>query len=299
MDSIKKYVIFDYLDMISALKCLDVDPIFNDEKIWKNKALQYDSKRRKNKSWILRCKDIAENKICNDCGIEVKGKSRIFFGIAMCKDCIKTTTKFKFIQNCNVYPKYMLDFSLYTHFPSCIIKHAKFYNEYDIIKLFCRKYNVQEDEINNKVIELKKEWERREKEKQRQELLVREAREKERSERRTKLVNELNKYDLQLRADSKLCHGFIDGNLNEGNWTVETIAVRMCEVRYLFNYCNMSHYLGEAFDTYRRPRYYSDDDSCDDSSGEYYDSKEIFYIAETKALKKKNGKYPNKWPWLV
>lgn len=162
MDSIKKYIIFSYLDIFTALKCLEIDDIYNDEQIWKQKASQYNCKRRKDNSWIIRCKDIALTKFCNECEMpSIKRENIIFNGIAMCFKCSKITNKFKLIDKNFIAHKYMLNETDYSHLPFVLTskwKHkrkSKHYNENDIIQICCDKYDVNQDGITDKIVQLK------------------------------------------------------------------------------------------------------------------------------------------------
>jgi hypothetical protein len=314
-----KYIIFDYLDIFTALKCLEIDIIFTDEMIWKRKALQYNSKRRKDKSWAERCKYIAQKKYCDDCQLPLGKKFKIFFnGISLCFKCLKTTIKFIFIDECDIRFKYMLEPVDYKDIESINAPNLKckpikisikqtYYNENDIIKKFCDKYNIQKNEVSDKIEKLKNE-------KKEQQDLIERAWIAEKKKREMILSNELNKYKLQLRSDSKLCNGYINGTLNKYQWTVQTIVTRMCEVKFLFDYCNMAYYLNRVHQNARKYNEYrykyrnddddddeeeDDDDDDDDDDDKYRDnSQELFDEAEIMALRNHCGKYPQQWPWL-
>lgn len=98
--------------------------------------------------------------------------------------------------------------------------------------------------------------------------------------RKDVLINELAKYKLVLRSDSKLCESYINGSIHE-RWTLDTIAYRMCQMRYLYDYCDMNQAFRQAKDKNRRNGYEGD----------------LFDIAERIAIKGKG--YPSEWPWLV
>jgi len=105
--------------------------------------------------------------------------------------------------------------------------------------------------------------------------------------RKTRLVARLNDHGLELRYDSKLCTGYIDGTITD--WTVDQICHRMCQMKYLFDYCNMDHYLEKAHEA-----------NQDEYNAGYIPDSSPFDDAEWMALKKHgvNGKYPKDWPWL-
>ena len=81
---------------------------------------------------------------------------------------------------------------------------------------------------------------------------------------------------MELCSDSKLCEGYIDGTIKD--WTVEKIAERMCQMKYLFDYAGME-YQKEEFEN------------------GYFPDMTVFEQAEDSALRKIGG-YPKKWPWL-
>jgi ribosomal protein L13E len=96
--------------------------------------------------------------------------------------------------------------------------------------------------------------------------------------RKVKLIEALKKYGLELRSDSKLCQQYIDG-VNE--LSIDEIVERMCEMKYLFDYCNMKHYL-DYVHTHKHKFKYSD----------------LFTEAEILALGDKDYCEDGKWPWL-
>jgi hypothetical protein len=55
--------------------------------------------------------------------------------------------------------------------------------------------------------------------------------------RRKQLLAELNGRGLQLRDDSKLCKQFIESKYC--NQSLGDVVTRMCQMRYLYDYCNM------------------------------------------------------------
>jgi len=87
--------------------------------------------------------------------------------------------------------------------------------------------------------------------------------------RKKKLKQVLKNSGLELRSDSKLCGGYIEGKIKDK--TIPEIVERMCQVKYLFDYCDMKKYLH---------KYHNFDKS------------------ERKILKK-YGEYPDEWPWLI
>jgi hypothetical protein len=107
------------------------------------------------------------------------------------------------------------------------------------------------------------------------------------SERRSQLSSELKKVHVELRSDSKLCNGYIDGSLD--NWTISQIIKRMCEMKFLYEYCDMNAAYEKAKQNFYNSRY---------DRYERYNTQEIFEDAERIALRRSNG-YPKIFPWLV
>ena len=99
--------------------------------------------------------------------------------------------------------------------------------------------------------------------------------------REFELTEILHRHGLELRSDSKLCEGYIKGAIKDKSliW----IANRMCEMKFLFEFCDMQ----SAFD---------------ETKEDYFDFMRIegytrFSLAEEAALEKV-GDYPKIFPWL-
>jgi len=102
--------------------------------------------------------------------------------------------------------------------------------------------------------------------------------------RKTNLIKKLKELGLTLRNDSKLCTEYINGTLKD--WTVEQIAHRMCQMKYLFDYCDMSQCLEQA-----------SKEQNDELTAGYFPDMTVFDQAEYIALK--NKKYPTIFPWIL
>lgn len=100
--------------------------------------------------------------------------------------------------------------------------------------------------------------------------------------RKNNLIEALETHGLKLRKDSKLCEGYIDGILDV---TIPEIVERMCQMKYLYNYCDMNKIYKETKNEKNKNPY-------------LFCYKSIFDVAERKALMKNNGNYPEQWPWL-
>lgn len=95
----------------------------------------------------------------------------------------------------------------------------------------------------------------------------------------------MNKYKLTLRNDSKLCTGYINGTIKD--LTCKQIAVRMCQMKYLYDYCHMNDCCEEAYESQQ-----------EEYRAGYLPDCTVFEQAELIALHK-YGNYPNVWPWLA
>lgn len=172
-------------------------------------------------------------------------------------------------------------------------KPATMYRLSDILDYFCEVYEIDRqnnDAINNKLRELKGNNNRikeQKEQKRRERQAVLEAKQKiESDNRRRNLIVRLREYKLELRNDSKLCHGYIEGTITD--WSLVGVVKRMCEMKFLYDYCNMDHYLDKAYE-YQQEEY----------EAGYFPDCTVFEQAEMMALRK-HGPYPidNKWPWL-
>lgn len=161
----------------------------------------------------------------------------------------------------------------------------KLYEVSDVKNVFCAKYYVNRannDEIIRIAQEIKEEKIRSKTERsERIEL----KRKENMIKRKADLVKALSDYKLEFRNDSNLCSGYVDGSIK--GWTVSRIVHRMCQMKYLYDYCDMDKYYEKAYKNHKeeiKAGYYPDTSVSDDAEG--------------MALKKAGG-YPDVWPWMV
>jgi hypothetical protein len=103
--------------------------------------------------------------------------------------------------------------------------------------------------------------------------------------RKVLLTKALTKAGLELREDSKLCKKYISGEIKENK---NNIVERMCQMRYLFEYCNMNECKEEAYNN-----------QIEIFNAGYFPDCSVFEEAEFIALDKySNGKYPKIFPWM-
>lgn len=150
------------------------------------------------------------------------------------------------------------------------------YNLSDIVTVFCDKYHISNTDIVAKQTELA-EQKKLAKEKRAIKSKTKEI------YRKKELEEALAKYKLTLRDDSSLCQGYIDGSIRD--WTLDKIVNRMCQMKYLFDYCNMDSCLEQAYQEQR-----------DERRAGYYPDMSVFEQAELIALRHKS--YPDTWPWM-
>ena len=101
-------------------------------------------------------------------------------------------------------------------------------------------------------------------------------------ERKELLMKALDARGLDLRSDSALCQKYITGQIElDLDWIVQ----RMCEMKYLYEYCNMSDIKKQVYKQYL----------LEQPNGIYTNYK-ISEKAEEIALEK-YGFYPDVFPW--
>lgn len=157
------------------------------------------------------------------------------------------------------------------------------YKRVDVISEFCVKYGADpndEDSIQEAMDEIV--------EKKDEARLKREANvKKRRKKRKQDLIAALDAYGLELRPDSKLCSGYINGTCKD--WTIDKIVKRMCQMKYLYEYCRMDKCYQKAVR----------EQELTWEAG-YIPDVPLEVEAEDIALAKYGykGGYPKKWPWM-
>lgn len=227
------------------------------------------------------------DKKCVECG-EVKTKKAKARNIYLCGECIDMD-KYKLISKTQIEKLYFITEDDLVGCISYIVKqgmgypNATLYIVSDVKDKFCFVYNVyrNNDAINHKMQELKENKERISLERKKR---IAERKINSAEKRKTNLVNALKEYNLNLRNDSKLCNGYIDGTIED--WTIKQIVHRMCQMKYLYDYCNMDECCAEAYE-----------EQQEEYRAGYFPDCTVFEQAELIALDR-YGKYPDVWPWL-
>jgi hypothetical protein len=105
-----------------------------------------------------------------------------------------------------------------------------------------------------------------------------------RQKRKQRLVLALEKAGVTLREDSKLCTAYINGTESD----LPFIVKRMCQMRYLYDFCKMLECKNIVYKEQYLPL---------KEMGLFPDGT-VFSFAEEMALQKySNGKYPDIFPW--
>jgi hypothetical protein len=102
-------------------------------------------------------------------------------------------------------------------------------------------------------------------------------------QRRKELIEKLAEYKLKLRTDSKLCDKYI----KEGDIDIDDVVERMCQMKYLYDYCDMASACIEA-----------EEAQAEELNAGYFPDCTVFEQAEMIALEKKGGDYPSIYPWM-
>jgi len=103
------------------------------------------------------------------------------------------------------------------------------------------------------------------------------------SKLRTELEAELYKKGLEFRPDSGLCAKYINGDTD---LSLDYVVQRMCEMKYLYEYCDMKSIRAQVYNDYVNSGYVKDYEGT------------ITTQAEKIALQTySNGTYPLTFPW--
>lgn len=100
---------------------------------------------------------------------------------------------------------------------------------------------------------------------------------------KTKLRTKLNKRGVEFRPDSALCAKYINGKTD---LSIDNIVQRMCEMKYLYEYCNMKSIREQVYMDYVNSGYVKNYEGT------------ITTQAEKIALETySNSTYPDIFPW--
>jgi hypothetical protein len=220
---------------------------------------------------------------CVDCN--KKGKFSEIFNKILCNNC-KKAEKYTLITLTNSKKEFLLKDDDLKHLQTFPKKSAfgpsTYYLRNDVI--FCASVihkttpenlkNIIQNIIDEKLAKKEENYEKR----------IRRDQSK-KDKRKNLLIKELQNVGLEYRSDSILCDKYINGN---NDYTIEYIVNRMCEMKYLFEYCNMTECKDIAYKEY-----------CEELNAGYFPDCSVFDSAERIALQKySGGKYPDVFPWI-
>jgi hypothetical protein len=281
MNSVLKKTIQEMLEDSKICKAYDK------EETWEEKAKGYNLKKGKENTWRQVCEKYVDL-LCAECGTE-KGKSDEFHEKKLCYNCSRNE-KYELICKTKAKKEYHMKDDDLEDLKFIVKKnpHCKngsemvLYSKCDVISACKEKYNVsKENNLEDFLKELDKGSAIRGKK-----MIA--SRNNKKNERLNNLVTALENVGLELRNDSKLCDGYIDGVLGKNDgWTIPTIVNRMCQMKYLYEYCDMEGAYQKAKKEY-----------IEELKAGYYPDVSVEEMAEEIALKKQGGRYPNDWPWL-
>jgi hypothetical protein len=225
---------------------------------------------------------------CEGCGETKnlsKDRARQFYLCNACDESIE----YKLICKSHIKNDYFMDESEMKGCEYFLIDRRSYpmmtlYALKDVIRIFSLQHGIDSknmDDVKNKINELKniknqKQIEKKQKAQQKKQTMM--------GNKKKKLTKALNTYGLELRDDSKLCNGYIDGSIKD--WSIDGIVQRMCQMKYLYDYCNMDDCYDKAYE-----------DQQEEYNAGYFPDCSVFEQAEMMALKKCGG-YPEEWPWL-
>ena len=226
-------------------------------------------------------------KLCEECG-EPGGRMNDVHGIRLCSECVKLDEYYTLCKTDAKNDYFLTEKDLKECECTRVKKHGystylALYIKKDIIDLFCQKYFLNPlDTEGIEAMQAELEEKRDEARSKRQKTS-----EKRKKSRKKKLVRALGEKGLRLRPDSKLCHGYIEGKIVDKS--VDEIVERMCQMKYLYDYCHMEK-------CYKKARRLQDEEL----EAGYIPDIPLVEEAERIALKKyaPKRKYPSRWPWL-
>jgi hypothetical protein len=219
-----------------------------------------------------------EVKLCIECNNP--GKKNITFDLILCDNC-RDLDKYTLITKTDSKKNYYLKDDDIDNLISFTKKTrygpGTFFIKSDIINVFCNKYYTNIDNYQSVLDTLKNE--KNIKKQQRSE-----KKNNDKEKRKQILIEGLNNRGVSFREDSTLCQNFIDGNKN---LNINFVINRMCQMKYLFEYCHMNECKQQAYEEQK-----------EELNAGYFPDVSILDQAEYIALKKySNNKYPEIFPW--
>jgi len=224
-------------------------------------------------------------KICHEC-FKKNGTKKKFFNKVLCDEC-NSLDKYKLVCKSTALKEYYLTDDDLDDLKYVEVKNPHYrsssnmmlFSLVDIVNKFYYKYDTYDKKsMDEKLIFLKNQ------KKERSER-IKTTKMNKQMNRRYELESALHKNGVKWRNDSKLCKGYVENTL-DSDWTIDIIVQRMCEMKYLYEYCNMDKYYDKAYESQR-----------EELEAGYFPDCSVFELAEMMALEKYGG-YPIVFPWL-
>lgn len=225
-----------------------------------------------------------KNSECDECG-ETPARINRIFDKRLCKECrenpeykliYKTTAKNKyFLNEKDIEQLECFETVAYTGYGNR--SAVTLIRDYDAMMYFCHKQGIDVSQVEERR-ELLQERKERKSEK------IKATKKEKKNNREKELKKALKKKGVEMRNDSKLCRGYIDGTIKD--WSVKEIVKRMCQMKYLYEYANMDRYIAKV-----------ERNQMKELKAGYFPDTSVVEEAEMMALKKAGG-FPKKWPWL-
>jgi hypothetical protein len=156
----------------------------------------------------------------------------------------------------------------------------KLYHKNDVLDFLKNKYETNSMEVIDQHIQEIKQI----KDERKQKRLSNKQSKKEK--RKYDLLDALNQYGLTLRSDSKLCKGYLEGKIKDTKSNLDFIVERMCQMKYLFEYCDMKNEIEKA-----------KKEQQEEWNDGYFPDISVFDHAELNILRRINT-YPKIFPWM-
>ena len=222
---------------------------------------------------------------CNECHTN-PGKPIRFIDAPVCVQCSELP-KYNFITKTDAKNEYLvkdedLNGLVFHQVKSSYGRnaYASLYNKLDIMQKACERYSTTLEELSG-VLEINKQ-EKQNKSAARR-MKMQENRNAREAPRRNQLIDNLRVAGLELRADSKLCQMYIEGKIDN----LAQVVRRMCEIRYLYEYCHMDECRNAAYQQMR-----------EELAILGHSNFSVQDMAEEIALRKyAGGRYPAVFPW--
>jgi len=223
---------------------------------------------------------------CVECKQKIGIKRPFYDNHCVCVQCYQLD-KYKMISKTKamiLYHLYEDDLSdLNVVKEKCSYGPATYFTVADVKEKACEVHNVLAKNLDSHIEKLTNHKLKLAKE--RKDKILQNKQNKE-DNRKAKLSVALKKAGVELRNDSTLCKKYIEGD-KDLNYSMDKIVKRMCQMKYLFEYCHMDECRAEA--------YLKHSEVLDAG---YYPDCSVMDEAEDIALTKySNGKYPHKFPW--